>query len=187
MVFTAKPSDRKKSHNPKMWTEAWTGWYTKFGGPIPQRPVEDLAFLVARFIQNNGSFINYYMYHGGTNFGRTTAGLFIATSYDYDAPIDEYGLQREPKWGHLRDLHQAIKLCEPALVSTYPTVTWPGNNLQVHVFNSKSGCAAFLANYDTKSSATVTFQNMRYDLPPWSVSILPDCKNAVFNTARVRK
>ncbi|KAF5935822.1 hypothetical protein HYC85_026951 [Camellia sinensis] len=186
MVFTAKPSDRKKSHNPKMWTEAWTGclWIPLF---YPQRPVEDLAFSVARFIQNNGSFINYYMYHGGTNFGRTTAGLFIATSYDYDAPIDEYGLQREPKWGHLRDLHQAIKLCEPALVSTYPTVTWPGNNLQVHVFNSKSGCAAFLANYDTKSSATVTFQNMRYDLPPWSVSILPDCKNAVFNTARVRK
>ncbi|KAI7980124.1 Beta-galactosidase 1 [Camellia lanceoleosa] len=73
-----------------MWTEAWTGWYTKFGGPIPQRSVEDLAFLVARFIQNNGSFINYYMYHRGTNFGRTASGLFIATSYDYDAPIDEY-------------------------------------------------------------------------------------------------
>ncbi|KAF5938248.1 hypothetical protein HYC85_025754 [Camellia sinensis] len=66
--------------------------YTKFGGPIPQRPVEDLAFSVARFIQNNGSFINYYMYHGGTNFGRTAAGLFIATSYDYNAPIDEYGM-----------------------------------------------------------------------------------------------
>lgn len=30
-------------------------------------------------------------YHGGTNFGRTTGGPFIATSYDYDAPIDEYG------------------------------------------------------------------------------------------------
>lgn len=31
-------------------------------------------------------------YHGGTNFGRTTGGPFITTSYDYDAPIDEYGL-----------------------------------------------------------------------------------------------
>jgi len=29
-------------------------------------------------------------YYGGTNFDRT-AGVFIATSYDYDAPIDEYG------------------------------------------------------------------------------------------------
>ncbi|XAR53436.1 Beta-galactosidase [Bertholletia excelsa] len=171
--------------NPKMWTEAWTGWYTKFGGPVPRRPVEDLAFAVARFIQNNGSFVNYYMYHGGTNFGRTASGLFIATSYDYDAPIDEYGIPREPKWGHLRDLHKAIKLCEPALVNSYPTVTWPGKNLEVHVFKAKSACAAFLANYDASSSATLEFQNMKYDLPPWSVSILPDCKNAVFNTARV--
>ncbi|KAI7757879.1 hypothetical protein M8C21_026797 [Ambrosia artemisiifolia] len=32
---------------------------------------------------------NYYMYHGGTNFGRTAGGPFIATSYDYDAPLDE--------------------------------------------------------------------------------------------------
>ena len=30
-------------------------------------------------------------YHGGTNFGRTSGGPFITTSYDYDAPIDEYG------------------------------------------------------------------------------------------------
>ncbi|XP_059633099.1 beta-galactosidase [Cornus florida] len=174
-----------KDYKPKMFTENWTGWYTAFGGPVPYRPVEDLAYSVARFIQNNGSFMNYYMYHGGTNFGRTAGGLFIATSYDYDAPIDEYGLLREPKWSHLRDLHKAIKLCEPALVSTYPAVTYYSKNLEAHVYESKSGCAAFLANYDPSTSAKVTFRNMQYDLPPWSVSILPDCKNVVFNTARV--
>ncbi|KAM7518936.1 hypothetical protein LguiB_017898 [Lonicera macranthoides] len=32
------------------------------------------------------------MYHGGTNFERTTGGPFIATTYDFDAPIDEYGI-----------------------------------------------------------------------------------------------
>lgn len=32
-----------------------------------------------------------WQYHGGTNFGRTAGGPFITTSYDYDAPIDEYG------------------------------------------------------------------------------------------------
>lgn len=31
-------------------------------------------------------------YFGGTNFGRTAGGPLIATSYDYDAPIDEYGV-----------------------------------------------------------------------------------------------
>ncbi|GLT47820.1 hypothetical protein SLA2020_214820 [Shorea laevis] len=175
-----------QKYKPKMWTENWTGWYTEFGGAIPNRPAEDLAFSVARFIQNGGSFVNYYMYHGGTNFGRTAGGPFIAASYDYDAPIDEYGLLREPKYGHLRDLHKAIKLCEPALVSADPTVTSLGNNQEAHVFKSDSGaCATFLANYDTKSSATVTFGNTEYDLPPWSISILPDCKTAVFNTARL--
>ncbi|XP_047334110.1 beta-galactosidase-like [Impatiens glandulifera] len=177
-----KPNNNNK---PKMFTENWTGWYTAFGGPVPYRPVEDLAYSVARFIQNNGSFVNYYMYHGGTNFGRTAAGLFVTTSYDYDAPIDEYGLIREPKWSHLRSMHKAIKQAEPALLSAYPTVTWPGNNLEVHVFESKTACAAFLANYDPKSSAAMKFRNRKYNLPAWSVSILPDCKTEVFNTAKV--
>ncbi|XP_059455909.1 beta-galactosidase 1 [Corylus avellana] len=175
-----------KAYKPKMWTEAWTGWFTEFGGPVPYRPAEDLAFSVARFIQKGGSFINYYMYHGGTNFGRTAGGPFIATSYDYDAPLDEYGLMRQPKWGHLKDLHRAIKLCEPALVSSDPTVTPLGNYQEAHVFKSKSGaCAAFLANYNPRSFAKVAFGNLHYNLPPWSVSILPDCKNTVYNTARV--
>ncbi|MBA0848247.1 hypothetical protein Goshw_030150 [Gossypium schwendimanii] len=173
-------------YKPKMWTENWTGWFTEFGGAVPTRPAEDIAFSVARFIQNGGSFVNYYMYHGGTNFGRTAGGPFIATSYDYDAPIDEYGLTREPKWGHLRDLHKAIKSSEAALVSAYPTVTSLGSKQEAHVFKSKSGaCAAFLANYDTRYSVKVKFGNGQYDLPRWSISILPDCKTAVFNTARI--
>ncbi|KAI5446317.1 GDP-fucose transporter 1 [Lathyrus oleraceus] len=143
--------------------------YTDFGSGISHRPIEDLAYSVARFIQNRGSFVNYYMYHGGTNFGRTSSGLFIATSYDYDAPIDEYGLVNEPKWGHLRDLHKAIKQCEPALIAVDPTVTYFGKNLEAHVYYiSSSVCVAFLANYDTKSAATVTFGNSHHDLPPWS-------------------
>ncbi|KAL5572484.1 hypothetical protein UlMin_022081 [Ulmus minor] len=175
-----------KVYKPKMWTENWTGWYTEFGGPVPNRPAEDVAFSVVRFIQNGGSFVNYYMYHGGTNFGRTAGGPFIATSYDYDAPLDEYGLMREPKWGHLRDLHRAIKLAEPALVATEPTVTKLGNNQEAHVFRSRSGCAAFLANYDTKYAVKVKFGNGQYDLPRWSISVLPDCKTEVHNTAKVK-
>ncbi|CAK8569663.1 unnamed protein product [Lathyrus sativus] len=175
-----------KPYKPKLWTESWTGWFSEFGGPVPQRPVEDLAFAVARFLQSGGSFFNYYMYHGGTNFGRSAGGPFITTSYDYDAPIDEYGLLREPKYGHLKDLHQAIKQCEHALVSSDPTVTSLGTYEQAHVFSSGTTCAAFLANYHANSAARVTFNNRHYDLPPWSISILPDCRTDVFNTARVR-
>ncbi|KAG5566247.1 hypothetical protein RHGRI_002002 [Rhododendron griersonianum] len=124
-------------------------------------------------------------YHGGTNFGRTTGGPFIATSYDYDAPIDEYGFLRQPKWGHLKDVHKAIKLCEQAMVATDPTISSLGSNLEASVYKTGSGlCVAFLANIGTQSEATVNFNGNSYQLPPWSVSILHDCKNVVHNTAK---
>ncbi|KAJ4871664.1 Beta-galactosidase 3 [Raphanus sativus] len=77
-------------------------------------------------------------------------------------------------------------MCEKALVSTDPVVTSLGNKQQAHVYSPESGdCSAFLANYDTESAARVLFNNVHYNLPPWSISILPDCRNAVFNTAKV--
>ncbi|WJX74230.1 Beta-galactosidase 8 [Trifolium repens] len=170
---------------PKMWTENWSGWFLSFGGAAPYRPVEDLAFAVARFFQRGGTFQNYYMYHGGTNFDRSTGGPFIATSYDYDAPIDEYGIIRQQKWGHLKDVHKAIKLCEEALIATDPKITSLGPNLEAAVYKTGSVCAAFLANVDTKSDKTVNFSGNSYHLPAWSVSILPDCKNVALNTAKI--
>ncbi|GMI68588.1 Arabidopsis thaliana beta-galactosidase 10, beta-galactosidase 10 [Hibiscus trionum] len=178
-----KPNSPNK---PKIWTENWPGWFKIFGGTHPHRPVEDVAFSVARFVQKGGSVQNYYMYHGGTNFGRTSGGPFITTSYDYDAPIDEYGLPRLPKWGHLKELHRAIKLSEQALLKKEPTTLSLGPSQEVDVYEDGSGlCVAFLANMDNKTDKNVVFRNVSYHLPSWSVSILPDCKNVVFNTAKV--
>ncbi|KAF8402122.1 hypothetical protein HHK36_013074 [Tetracentron sinense] len=53
-----KPNSYKK---PALWTEDWNGWYASWGGRVPHRPVEDIAFAVARFFQRGGSFQNYYM------------------------------------------------------------------------------------------------------------------------------
>ncbi|XP_022843486.1 beta-galactosidase 10 [Olea europaea var. sylvestris] len=173
-------------NKPKIWTENWPGWYKTFGGRDPHRPPEDVAFSVARFFQKGGSLQNYYMYHGGTNFGRTSGGPFITTSYDYNAPIDEYGLARCPKWGHLKELHRSIKLCEHALVNSEPKVLSLGPLQEADVYEDASGvCAAFISNMDDKNDKMVEFRNMSYYLPSWSVSILPDCKNVAFNTAKV--
>jgi len=57
--------------------------------------------------------------------------------------------------------------------------------LQATVYKAGSVCAAFLANIDGQSDKTVTFNGKMYKLPAWSVSILPDCKNVVLNTAQV--
>ena len=59
--------------------------------------------------------------------------------------------------------------------------------LQAYVYKSKNGgCAVFLSNYHMNSAVKVRFNGRHYDLPAWSISILPDCKTAVFNTATVR-
>ncbi|XP_039126405.1 beta-galactosidase 6-like isoform X2 [Dioscorea cayenensis subsp. rotundata] len=160
------PNSNKK---PKLWTENWTGWFLSFGGAVPYRPVQDIAFAVARFFQRGGTFQNYYMYHGGTNFGHTSGGPFIATSYDYDAPLDEYGIIRQPKWGHLKELHKAIKLCEKALVATDPTSSFLAPNVEAHVYNT-TGCAAFLANIGIQSDVTVIFNGKSFHLPAWSIN-----------------
>ncbi|KAL7209490.1 hypothetical protein ACSBR1_031099 [Camellia fascicularis] len=193
--------------------------YTEWGGTWPHRPAEDLAFAVAQFFECGGSFQNYYMFVGGTNFGRTAGGPNYITSYDYDAPIDEYAfslkwlftnltfylfifhtrLLRQPRWGHLKDLHDATKLCEPALVAVdSPQYMKLGPKQEAHLYGTnvhsegqtltlsgnKSTCSAFLANIDEHNAADVTFFGQVYTLPPWSVSILPDCRNIVFNTAK---
>ncbi|CAN0845632.1 Beta-galactosidase 10 [Linum grandiflorum] len=173
-------------NRPKIWTENWTGWFQYFGTPSPHRPTEDLAYSVARFFQKGGSVNNYYMYHGGTNFGRTAGGPFITTSYDYNAPIDEYGLPRLQKWGHLKELHKAIKLCENALATSQPNSISLGPTQEVDIYADGSGaCCSFLANSDAQNDMTIIFRNSSYYLPAWSVSILPDCRNEIFNTAKV--
>ncbi|KAG6549924.1 hypothetical protein Mapa_008435 [Marchantia paleacea] len=189
------PNDYSK---PKMWTENWAGWFHNWGKKAPHRPAEDVAYAVALFFAKGGSFQNYYMYHGGTNFERT-AGERIATSYDYDAPLDEYGQAREPKYSHLKELHAAIKACEPALaaVDGDAFTSSIGSTSEVHVYGNGNGnsldqfvsssevCAAFLVNWGDDASETVQFNGGSYDLPAWSVSVLPDCKNVIFNTAKV--
>jgi len=49
----------------------------------------------------------------------------------------------------------------------------------------KGSCVAFLTNYHMNAPAKVVFNNRHYTLPAWSISILPDCRNVVFNTATV--
>uniref|UniRef100_M4CGN7 beta-galactosidase n=1 Tax=Brassica campestris TaxID=3711 RepID=M4CGN7_BRACM len=108
-------------NTPKMWTENWTGWFKQWGGKNSHRTTEDVAFSVARFFQRGGTFNNYYMYHGGTNADRTAGGPYITTSYDYDAPLDEYGNLNQPKYGHLKQLHDVLHSMEKIL--TYGNIS----------------------------------------------------------------
>ncbi|XP_030523326.1 beta-galactosidase 13-like [Rhodamnia argentea] len=175
-----------KPYKPSLWTENWTAQYRVFGDPPSQRSAEDLAFSVARFFAKNGTLTNYYMYHGGTNLGRTSA-VFTTTRYYDEAPLDEYGLQREPKWGHLRDLHKALRLCRKPLLWGSPKVQVLSKDLEARYYEIPGTkiCAAFLTNNNTVSPQLLKFRGEQYYLPAHSISILPDCKTVVFNTQKI--
>ncbi|MFQ6671024.1 hypothetical protein Gotur_035698 [Gossypium turneri] len=166
---TFKP---KNTLIPKMFTENWTGWFKKWGQKDPHRPAEDLAYSVARFFQAGGVLINYYMYHGGTNFGRTSGGPFITTSYDYDAPLDEF----------------AIKVGERVLTNGTATTKVYGNGVELTTYtNSITGERfCFLSNNNQIEEATVVLEEGNiFVVPAWSVSILGGCNKEIFNTAKV--
>ncbi|KAK1280991.1 Beta-galactosidase 15 [Acorus gramineus] len=170
--------------SPKMWTENWVASFKNWGGNHPHRPAQDLAFSVARFYQREGTFQNYYMYHGGTNFDRTAGGPLVATSYDYEAPLDEYGNLNQPKWGHLKELHEALIAMENALLYGDANHTDHGNNSTNYSANGVApGC--FLSNIDAQKDYNLSFNGNTYFLPAWSVSVLPDCKTEAHNTAKI--
>ncbi|KJE94952.1 beta-D-galactosidase [Capsaspora owczarzaki ATCC 30864] len=172
---------------PSMWTENWPGWFQKWGDPTPHRPAQDVAYAVTRYYIKGGSYMNYYMYHGGTNFERTAGGPFITTNYDYDASLDEYGMPNEPKYSHLGSMHavlhdnEAIMMAVPA-----PKPISLGTNLEAHIYNSSVGCVAFLSNNNNKTDVEVQFNGRTYELPAWSVSVLHGCVTAIYNTAVCR-
>ena len=94
---------------PVFSSETYPGWLTHWGEPWARPSVDELRKEVAFLLGAKKSF-NFYVVHGGTNFG-FTAGANSGgkgyepdvTSYDYDAPIDEQG-RATPKYLMLREM-----------------------------------------------------------------------------------
>lgn len=177
-----------KSGTPKMWTENWPGWYQSWGDSFPYRPVEDVAFSIARFFARGGSYAAYYMYHGGTNFERTSANN-IVTSYDYDVHIDEYGLEHEPKYSHSARLHSVLHRYEDIIMNedSPPKAIYLGVNIEAHQFRKNDICLTFISNTDSRNDRKLIFEGLSAEVPAWSVSLYDGCTNLTFlyNTAQI--
>ncbi|KAK3226689.1 hypothetical protein Dsin_006551 [Dipteronia sinensis] len=161
-----------------MWTENWTGCFNH-GDPRPPRTVKDLAFAVGSFFQHSGSLMNYYMYLGGTNFGHTSRGPFITTSYDYEAPPDEYGNLQQPKWVYLRNLHLILLSVQKTLLYGYKRDIDYGNMMSATVYNYEGKCVAFLGNANELEDFTINFQDNNYTVPRCQTSIMVNSPNQV--------
>ena len=93
--------------SPKMCSEFWSGWFDKWGARHETRPAKDMVDGMDEMLSKGISF-SLYMTHGGTSFGHWAGANSPGfapdvTSYDYDAPINEYG-QTTPKYFELRKM-----------------------------------------------------------------------------------
>ena len=87
---------------PLMCSEFWSGWFDKWGARHETRPAKDMVAGIDEMLSKGISF-SLYMTHGGTSFGHWAGANSPGfapdvTSYDYDAPINEYGEPTEKYW-----------------------------------------------------------------------------------------
>ncbi|MCW5915663.1 MAG: beta-galactosidase [Chitinophagaceae bacterium] len=124
-----------KKHNPHVpvfSSETYPGWLTHWGEKWARPDTNSLKKEVEFLLKNKKSF-NFYVIHGGTNFGFTAGANATSavsyqpdlTSYDYDAPINEQG-QPTPKYFMLRRLiQQYVNYKIPDVPAPVPTIAIP--------------------------------------------------------------
>ncbi len=120
-------------HNPNVpsfSSETYPGWLTHWGEKWQRPDTIALKKEILFLLQNKKSF-NFYVIHGGTNFGFTAGANSSSptvfqpdiTSYDYDAPINEQG-EPTPKYFMLRKLiSQYVDYKIPEIPAPIKTIT----------------------------------------------------------------
>lgn len=111
---------------PYMVAEFYPGWLDHWAEPFPKQNYKSTARQTQKYLDAGVSF-NYYMVHGGTNFGFTTGANYDGahdiqpdmTSYDYDAPISEAGWATK-KYDTLRQMLK--KADTPPIPAPYPVI-----------------------------------------------------------------
>ena len=86
-----------RPQDPLFCAEFWCGWFDHWYEAHHTRAVEDITAATKELL-DTGASLNFYMFHGGTNFGflngaNHTDGVYLptVTSYDYCAPLSECG------------------------------------------------------------------------------------------------
>lgn len=120
-----------RPESPLMCSEFWSGWFDHWGAKHETRSAEALVAGLKEMLDQDISF-SLYMTHGGTSFGHWGGANFpnfspTTTSYDYDAPINEYG-RATPKYYEVRKLlEQYLPEGEqlPPVPDSIPTIAVP--------------------------------------------------------------
>ena len=143
---------------PRMCSEFWSGWFDKWGARHETRPAKAMVEGMDEMLSKGISF-SLYMTHGGTSFGHWAGANSPGfapdvTSYDYDAPINEYG-RATPKYYELRTMMQ--KYADKKL----PAVPKPAARIvTVPKFELKEFVPLLQAEGKEEAGALKTFEEM---------------------------
>jgi beta-galactosidase len=116
-------------HGPYMVAEFYPGWLDHWNEPFSKVSEEYVASQTKKYIDGGVSF-NFYMVHGGTNFGFWSGANYSnakniqpdLTSYDYDAPISEAGWPT-PKYFAIMDvLKNSVDYEVPQVPDSIPVI-----------------------------------------------------------------
>lgn len=113
---------------PSMCGEFWCGWFDHWGEKHHTRTAEDTVKDMTAML-DMGASLNFYMFHGGTNFGFTNGANHTdteyqptVTSYDYCSPLSEAG-DLTPTYYAVKDV----------------LTKWSGRTCDIEVSNSPKG------------------------------------------------
>jgi hypothetical protein len=163
---------------PKMVTEFQGGWFGQVGGPAAEEQdgidAKQINALTLSALQNGAAGLNYYMLFGGTNFADWAAES-ITTSYDYFAPIREWGAGGA-KYDVVREIGLMLRKYgkEFARADEITTsVTTTDANVKVAARRAVNGATyLFIRNTDrTKPVAGTLSNGMGYALPPFGMKV----------------
>ncbi|MEK0315715.1 glycoside hydrolase family 35 protein [Cohnella sp. 56] len=97
-----------RPESPLVCMEYWNGWFDHWGDEHHVRGYADVVDVLDRMLAA-GASVNFYMFHGGTNFGFYNGANHIefyeptVTSYDYNALLSESGDPTDKYWA-IRDV-----------------------------------------------------------------------------------
>lgn len=117
---------------PYMVAEFYPGWLDHWKEPFQRVSTERVVNQTKKYLDEGVNF-NYYMVHGGTNFGFWAGANYSnetniqpdLTSYDYDAPISEAGWATEKYLGIRSLMKKYVKYDVPTVPEQIPVIQLP--------------------------------------------------------------
>jgi hypothetical protein len=179
-------SQREQPDAPVMISELQGGWFSRVGGKLsedqPDIEPEQTHALTLASIRDGATILNYYMLCGGTNFGGWGARE-LTTTYDYDAPIREWGGVGE-KYRVVQAIGELVQAWGPEIARGRCVAQQHEPNGVTLVVRQSSGGASFIfASRDIGSSGVKGTASIKMDGSPLKIDY--DLTETTFQVARL--